>query len=148
MKSKFLHGAISALMVIVIGLGYAPSAAAGSHIFKLASVPANVLYSASTCQQQPPPVNGVPQWPVVYYAAHRKSTRARGLLAIHYVQWNGQWIESHRFEHRTWVNGVAIYGFPAYGQLIRMYVIVAVPKVGDVAYPITNESYTIPFSCG
>jgi hypothetical protein len=79
MKSKFLHGAMSALMVIVIGLGYTPPAAAGSHIFRLASVPANVLYSASTCQQQPPPVNGVPQWPVVYYAAHRKSTRARSV---------------------------------------------------------------------
>lgn len=148
MKSKFLRAALAALLTIIVGLGYAPSAAAGSHVFKLAYVPSTVLYSASTCQQQPPPVNGVPQWPVVYYAAHRKSTRARGLLAIHYLQANGQWFEAFRFEHRTWTNGVAIYGFPAYGQLIRMYVIVAVPKVGDVYYPITNESYTIPFSCG
>ncbi|NOT87582.1 MAG: hypothetical protein HOP03_05315 [Lysobacter sp.] len=148
MKSKFLRGAMAALLTIIVGLGYAPSAAAGSHIFKLAYVPSTVLYSASTCQQQPPPDNGVPQWPVVYYAAHRKSTRARGLLAVHYLQSNGQWFEAFRFEHRTWTNGVAIYGFPAYGQLIRMYVIVAVPKVGDVYYPITNESYTIPFSCG
>ncbi len=148
MKSKFLRGAMAALLTIIVGLGYAPSAAAGSHIFKLAYVPSTVLYSASTCQQQPPPVNGVPQWPVVYYAAHRKITRARGLLAVHYLQSNGQWFEAFRFEHRTWTNGVAIYGFPAYGQLIRMYVIVAVPKVGDVYYPITNENYTIPFSCG
>ena len=148
MTSKFLRGAMAALLTIIFGLGYAPKAAAGSHIFKLAYVPSTVLYSASTCQQQPPPVNGVPQWPVVYYAAHRKSTRARGLLAIHYLQSNGQWFEAFRFEHRTWTNGVAIYSFPAYGQLIRMYAIVAVPKVGDVYYPITNESYTIPFSCG
>ncbi|MBP6748381.1 MAG: hypothetical protein KA144_01975 [Xanthomonadaceae bacterium] len=148
MKSNPRYVALLTLFVFVSGLAYAPPANAGSHIFVLASVPANVLYSASTCQQANPPIGGVPQWPTIYYAAHRKSTRARGLLAIQYVAWNGQWIEVSRYETRTWNNGVAIYGFPGNGTMIRMYAIVAVPKVGDVAYPITNQSFTIPYSCG
>jgi hypothetical protein len=152
MKTSLLNSTMVAFLTLAIGLLHSQPATAASHVFQLSPTPSTVLTHASTCYKEDPPV-GVPSWPQLYYAAFRKSSRARGLRVRQWV-WTSvggspyQWFEFPTHDHYTWNDTLAIYNMPYYGGRTEFYVLVSVPKVGLVAYRVGNPPNPIPNVCG
>jgi hypothetical protein len=135
----------TALLTLLFALVYAQPAGAAMLNIPLSANASTVLNSAGVCKVQPAPVNGVPQWPVYYYTANRKSTRAAGLLVIQQGNYNGTFIELARHSTSTWSNNNALMAANLVGERVLLYVMISVPKVGRVAYPVNSRAIAIPF---